>query len=71
MRRSLRDVLNREIPREIVMEVLDFLASPQVSVAEMIDNRYRLRVASEAVARHFDYLGRRWQVGERLYRLRP
>ncbi|MEU4633576.1 hypothetical protein AB0F90_04050 [Micromonospora chalcea] len=71
MRRSLRDVLNREIPRETVMEVLDFLVSPQVSVAEKSDDRYRLCIASDAVARHFDYLGRRWQVGERLYRLRP
>jgi hypothetical protein len=71
MRRSLRDVLNREISREMVVEVLDFLVSAQVSIAEAANDRYRLRVASEAVARHFEYLGRRWKVGERLYRVKP
>jgi hypothetical protein len=70
VRRSLRDVLNRDVARETVTDVLGFLVSPQVSVAETLDDRYRLKIALEAIPRHFDYLGRRWQVGDNLYQLK-
>lgn len=64
VRRSVRDILNREVSREIIGEVLEFLSSPQLGIVEAIEDRYRLSVSSEAVGRHFEYLGRRWQLGD-------
>jgi predicted transcriptional regulator len=68
IRRSLRDLLNREVSKDLIKEVLIFLASPQLAIVEEIRERYRLRVSLEAVPCHFMYLGRRWLVGDRLFR---
>ncbi|MET8909491.1 hypothetical protein [Micromonospora sp. NPDC004551] len=67
IRRSLRDLLSREVSKELILDVLNFLVSPQVALAESSEDRYRLAVASEVVAHHFEYLGRRWLLGNRLY----
>lgn len=68
IRRSLRDLLNREVPKELIGEVLIFLASPQIAIVEEIHERYRLRISFEAIPRHFEYLGRRWLIGDQLFR---
>jgi hypothetical protein len=72
IRRSLRDLLNREVSKELIREVLIFLASPQLAIVEqaIIENNhdvYRLRVSLEAIPRHFMYVGRRWLFGDRLF----
>ncbi len=67
IRRSLRDLLSREIPKETIKEVLSFLTSPQIAIAEEIHERYRLRISLEAIPRHFLHLGGRWRVGDQLF----
>jgi hypothetical protein len=65
IRRSLRDLVNREVTKEDILEVLAFLASRQVGIVESVHDRYRLMIPADAIPRHFEYIGRRWLVGER------
>lgn len=71
IRRSLRDLLDREMARDVIEGVLKFLASPQVAVLEEENDRFRLKVTLESVSRHFSYLGHRWLVGDRLFKRDP
>lgn len=71
IRRSLRVLLDREMPRDVIEGVLKFLASPQVAVLEEENGRYRLKITLESASGHLSYLGRRWLVGDRLFKRDP
>lgn len=73
IRRSLRDLLNREVSKELIRDILIFLTSPQIAIAEqaVVDNNrevYRLRISLEVIPRHFGQVGRSWLFGDQLFR---
>jgi hypothetical protein len=66
IRRSLRDILGKEMTKDVISEALTFLASPHVGVLEQDNERFRVRVTLESAPRHFAHLGHWWSVGDQL-----
>lgn len=70
IRRSLRALLNEDMPRSTIDNALNYLSLDEVGVLEHSEGKFRLQVSFDSVPRLFPYLGRVWEVGDATYHKR-